>query len=329
MDGDAVGEAVAEYERLSERLGRIMSFAQLHYSGNVADPARGRFYQSMQERVTDISTHTLFFTLELNRLSDDVLAEKLRSPKLAHYQPWLRDLRVFRDHQLSDDLERLLHEKEVTGRASWTRLFDETLADLRFPIDGKSLTVTETLNLMSDKDRDKRRKAGQALGAVLGDNLRTFALVTNVLAKDKEIEDKWRRYPHPASARNLSNQVEDEVVDALVQAVKGAYDQLAHRYYALKAGWLGVDVLDYWDRNAPLPEDADRRFAWSEARDVVLNAYASFSPPSRTSAGVSSTAPGSTLRPGRARRRGRSPIPPSLRPIPICCSTTWARRATS
>ena len=278
MDGDAVGEAVAEYERLSERLGRIMSFAQLHYSGNVADPARGRFYQSMQERVTDISTHTLFFTLELNRLSDDVLAEKLRSPKLAHYQPWLRDLRVFRDHQLSDDLERLLHEKEVTGRASWTRLFDETLADLRFPIDGKSLTVTETLNLMSDKDRDKRRKAGQALGAVLGDNLRTFALVTNVLAKDKEIEDKWRRYPHPASARNLSNQVEDEVVDALVQAVKGAYDQLAHRYYALKAGWLGVDVLDYWDRNAPLPEDADRRFAWSEARDVVLNAYASFSP---------------------------------------------------
>jgi len=196
-DGDVIGDAVIEYERMSEVLGRVMSYAQLHYSGNVADPARGRFYQSMQERVTAISTDTLFFTLELNRLEDDVLEGKLASPKLARYRPWLRDLRVFRKHQLSDDLERLLHEKDVTGRASWVRLFDETMAELRFPLDGKELTATEVLHLMSDKNPDTRRRAGQALGAVLGSNIRTFSLITNVLAKDKEIEDQWRGYPHP------------------------------------------------------------------------------------------------------------------------------------
>lgn len=278
LSGDALGEAVAEYERLSEILGRIMSFAGLHYSGNVSDPARGRFYQAMQERVTAITLHTLFFTLELNRLDDDVLATKLKSARLAHYQPWLRDLRVFRPHQLSDEIERLLHEKEVAGRSAWTRLFDETIAELRFPIDGQELTSTEALHLLSDKDGETRKKAAKALGAVFGRNIRVFTHITNTLAKEKEIEDKWRSYPHPWSARNLSNQVEDEVVDALVHAVKGAYDRMAHRYYKMKAKWFGVDALPYWDRNAPLPDDVDRVFTWDQARDTVLDAYGRFSP---------------------------------------------------
>ena len=276
--GDALGDAVAEYEQMTESLFRLLSYAQLLYSANVSDPERGRFNQGMQERVTNISTQTLFFTLELNRLDDVNLAEKLKSSKLARYEPWLRDLRGFRDHQLADDMEQLLHEREVAGRSAWVRLFDETMAELRFPVNDKSLTSAEVLNLMSDKNPVTRKAAAQAIGEVLGANTRLFSLITNTLIKEKEIDDKWRHYARPTSFRNLSNQVEDEVVDALVAAVKSAYGQLAHRYYALKAKWFGVTQLDYWDRNAPLPDDDDRLVTWSEAQDIVLSAYQAFSP---------------------------------------------------
>ncbi len=278
LPGDAFGAAIAEYERISETLSRAISYAQLWYSADVADPERGRFYQAVQERVTAISTYTLFFHLEINRLDDGVLEEKLASPAAAHYRPWLRDVRVFRPHQLSDELERFIHEKSVAGRSAWNRLFDETMARLRFPVEGRSLTSAEVLHLMSEKDGAKRKAAAKSLGAVLGDNLPLFALITNTLAKDKEIEDGWRRYAKPWSYRNLSNQVEDEVVDALADAVRGCYGVLSHRYYRLKAKWFGVERLDYWDRNAPLPEDVDRLYTWEEARDAVLGAYHRFSP---------------------------------------------------
>ncbi|CAA7622281.1 Peptidase M3B, oligoendopeptidase F [Magnetospirillum sp. LM-5] len=278
LSGAEFGAAIALYERLGEVIYRALSYAQLLYSGDQTDPERARFYQGIQERVTDISTHTLFFTLEINRLDDAVLAAKLADPAAGHYAPWLRDVRVFRDHQLSDECEKLLHEKSVAGRAAWNRLFDETMARLRFPIGGQSLTSAEALHLMSDRDPAKRREAAKGLGAVLGENAPLFALITNTLAKDKEIEDKWRRYARPQSSRNLSNQVEDEVVDALVAAVSSCYEQLSHRYYRLKAKWFGVDRLDYWDRNAPLPDDDDTTFTWGQARDTVLTAYQAFSP---------------------------------------------------
>lgn len=278
MDGDTLGDAIAEYERMGEVMYRAASYAQLLYAGNQTDPERGRFFQGIQERVTEISSHTLFFTLELNRLDDDVLAAKLSSPKAKHYGPWLRDVRMYRPHQLSDEVEQLLHDQSVTGHAAWSRLFDETMARLRFPLGDKSLTSAEALHLMSDRDPATRKAAAQTLGKVLGDNAPLFALITNTLAKSKEIEDKWRKYPRPQSFRNLSNQVEDEVVDALAAAVKGCYSQLSHRYYALKAKWFGVDKLDYWDRNAPLPTDSDRTYTWEQARDTVLGAYGSFSP---------------------------------------------------
>lgn len=278
LSGDDFGAAIAEYERMTEVLYRVLSFAQLRYSQDVTDGERGRFYQGMQERVTGITTQTLFFTLELNRLDDDVLAAKLKSPKAAKYQPWLRDLRAFRDHQLSDEIEQLLHEKEVAGRSAWTRLFDETMAHLRFPLDGRELTSAEVLHLLSDKDGAVRKAAAKSLGDVLGQNVRTFALITNTLIKEKEIDDKWRKYARPTSFRNLSNQVEDEVVDALAAAVQGAYGQLAHRYYTLKAKWFGVDKLDYWDRNAPLPDADDALIPWADAQRIVLDAYGAFSP---------------------------------------------------
>jgi oligoendopeptidase F len=278
LEGAELGRAIARYEAISETVYRIMSFAQLLYSGDVSDPERGRFYQGMQERVTEITTHTLFFTLEINRLDDAALAKMMEAPEAAHYGSWLRDIRVFRPHQLSDELEKMLHELHVVGTAAWNRLFDETMARLRFPLDGKELTSAEALNLLSDTDGAKRKAAAKCLGKVLGDNAPLFALITNTLAKEKEIDDKWRHYARPQSFRNLSNQVEDHVVDALVAAVKGCFEPMSHRYYALKAKWFGVDRLDYWDRNAPLPGDDDRKYSWDQARDTVLGAYGAFSP---------------------------------------------------
>jgi oligoendopeptidase F len=277
LDGRAFGAAIAAYEAMQEITGRIMSYAQLVYSGNVADPEVGKFYQTMRERVTTISTDLIFFTLEINELDDAALDAKLSAPETAKYAPWLRDVRLFRPHQLSEDMERLLHEKYVAGPAAWNRLFDETMAALRFSVDGKTLTTEETLHLLSDHDGAVRQKAAKALGTVLRQNARVFCLVTNTLAKDKEIDDKWRHYPRPQSARNLGNQVEDEVVDALVSAVKAAYPRLSHAYYQMKAGWFGKDKLDYWDRNAPLPESEDKIIKWDEAQRIVLGAYGAFS----------------------------------------------------
>ena len=278
LSGEEFGAAIAAYERLDETLGRVMSYAELAYSGDQSDPELAKFYQTMQERVNEISTQVLFFTLEINRIDDAVLAEKLKVASLARYAPWLRDVRVRRPHDLPDEIERLLHEKRVAGRNAWTRLFDETMAGLRFPIDGKELTSAEALHLLSDKDRKVRKNAAKSIGGVLGKNLRLFSLITNTLAKDKAIEDQWRKYPRPISERNVSNLVEDEVVDALISAVRQAYPKLSHRYYALKAKWFGVPQLDYWDRNAPLPDSDEKIIPWPKARDLVLDAYARFSP---------------------------------------------------
>ncbi len=270
--------AIAEYEAIEEGLGRISSYAQLLYVTDMTDAAASRFFQNTRERLNDISADLLFFTLELNRVEDGDLERLLADAGVDRYAAWIRNVRLFRDYQLADDLERLLHDKEVAARGAWVRLFDETSAALRFSIDGKQLTSQEALNLLSHKDESVRREAAEELGRVFGDNIRLFALITNTLAKDKEIEDRWRGYPAPTSARHLSNQVEPEVIDALISAVREAYPRLSHRYYRLKAGWLGKDKLNHWDRNAPLPDDDDRSIPWDCARSTVLDAYRVFSP---------------------------------------------------
>jgi oligoendopeptidase F len=278
LSGAELGEAVATYERLQEIAGRIMSYAELTRAGNVADPEIARFFQTMHERINAISTELLFFTLELNRIDDAELDAKAADPALARYRPWLRDVRAFRPHQLSDDLEKLLHEKSVAGRAAWVRLFDETIAELRFPFRGRELTEPEAMHLLSDREGAVRKEAALSIGEVLGRQGRLFSLITNTLAKDKEIEDRWRRFPRPISSRNLSNFVEDDVVDALISAVRASYPNLSHRYYRLKARWFGVEELPFWDRNAPLPDDNDRSVSWPEAEKTVLSAYRAFSP---------------------------------------------------
>jgi oligoendopeptidase F len=277
IDGAGLGDAIAEYEAIEEILGRVMSYASLMHAGAMDDPQVGRFFQTMHEAVTDISAHVLFFTLELNRLDDAVLAAKMAAPGAAHYASWVRDQRAMRPYQMSDEIEKLLHDKSVAGRAAWTRLFDQTIDGLRFPLDGKEMTSSEVLHLMSSPDPGVRQGAANALSEVLGANLRCFSLITNTLIKDKEIEDRWRGFARPISSRNLANQVEDAVVDALIDAVGNAYPRLSHRYYAIKARWFGVDVLNHWDRNAPLPDDDDRVVPWDTAVDTVLGAYGAFS----------------------------------------------------
>jgi oligoendopeptidase F len=278
LSGGALAAAIGEYQAIEEVLGRVMSFAQLLFSSDGTNAVYGQFYQSMSERVTEISAKLLFFTLELNKLDDALLDAKLEDAALARWRPWLRDLRVFRPHQLDDGIEKLLHDKEVTGRAAWNRLFDETVAGLRVNIGDDSVTVSDALNRLSSPDRAAREAAAHGIAATFSENIRLFALVTNTLAKDKEIMDGWRKYPRPESSRNRANMVEDEVVDALVAAVTANYGRLSHRYYSMKAKWLGLEKLQHWDRNAPLPGDDDSEVSWSAATDRVLAAYRAFSP---------------------------------------------------
>jgi oligoendopeptidase F len=281
LGGDDLAGAIAEYEAIERTLGRVMSFAGLLYYQNTADPDRAKFLGDTQGKVTVITQPLVFFALELNRITDDFLQAGLaESADLRRYQPWLDRLRAMRPHQLSDELEKFLHDQSVVGATAWNRLFDETMADLKFDVAGEDepLGLEATLNLFSDPARERRRAAGEALAVELSRNLRLFTLITNTLTKEKAIEDNWRKLPTPEYGRHLGNDVEPEVVDALRKAVQAAYPRLSHRYYAMKARWLGLEQLEYWDRNAPLPETDDRLVPWLEAKATVLDAYGGFSP---------------------------------------------------
>ncbi|HEY9215797.1 MAG TPA: M3 family oligoendopeptidase [Ancylobacter sp.] len=282
LDGnDAGGQmavALERYEGVEDLLGRVYSYAGLVYSGDTTDPARAKFYGDVQETLTEATTHLLFFTLELNRLDDAKMEAALNVPAFGKYRPWIEDVRAEKRYQLDDRIEQLFHEKGVTSRGAWNRLFDETIAGLRFEVEGESLALEQTLNFLADSDEAKRRTGAEALSKVFSENLRLFTLITNTLAKDKDISDRWRGFEDIADSRHLANRVEREVVDALVSSVHAAYPRLAHRYYRLKAKWFGKDKLEYWDRNAPLPRVETRAIGWDEAKDTVLGAYSTFSP---------------------------------------------------
>jgi oligoendopeptidase F len=276
--GQSLAAAVKRYEALDDLMGRLISYAGLVHAGDTTDPVRSKFYGDVQERITAASLHLLFFTLELNRIDDAVLEAAMGDPALGHYRPWIEDVRKEKPYQLEDRVEQLFHEKSVTAYSAWNRLFDETIARLRFRVEGKELAIEPTLNLLQDSSEKKRRAAAEALAKTFTANVRLFTLITNTLAKDKEISDRWRGFADVADARHLSNRVEREVVDALVAAVRAAYPRISHRYYALKARWFGKKTLAYWDRNAPLPKVAQRTIAWPAAQQTVLSAYGAFSP---------------------------------------------------
>ena len=276
--GETMAAAVKAYEALQDLTGRVMSYASLLYASDTSNPAIAKFYGDAQERVTALAGDLLFFELELNRLDDSKLNTAMTAPSLGHYRPWLEDIRKEKPHQLADDLERLFLDKSVSAAAAWNRLFDETMAALRFDFEGESLTLEPLLAKLMDPDAKIRETAANALAATLGDNLRLFALITNTLAKDKEISDRWRKFKDVADSRHLANRVEPEVVEALVEAVTEGYPRLSHRYYALKARWFGKAELDHWDRNAPLPNSPRLVYKWEAAREMVLSAYGGFSP---------------------------------------------------
>ncbi|MDA1284927.1 MAG: M3 family oligoendopeptidase [Proteobacteria bacterium] len=280
-DLDAAGmlTCIQRYERIQSIAGRIMSFAGLRYYQNTIDPDRAKFMADMQGAITDMSTPLVFFSLEMNRLEDAQLDGLLgANPALARYRPVLDRMRAMKPHQLSDELEKFLHDQSVVGATAWNRLFDETTAAMTFAVDGEDLNLESTLNLLTDPDRAVREKGARAVAKGFADDLPLFARITNTLAKEKEIEDRWRHLPTPQAGRHLANHVEPEVVEALRNAVVAAYPRLSHRYYALKAKWLGLEKLQVWDRNAPLPQSDNRIVDWATARKTVLEAYGAFDP---------------------------------------------------
>ncbi|MFD1797655.1 M3 family oligoendopeptidase [Paracoccus aurantiacus] len=279
LDAPAMLEAIRRYEAIDTLAGRIMSYAGLRYYQNTMDPARAKQMSDLQAQITDMTTPLVFFSLEFNRIPDDTYQAVFTAPDgPARYRPVFDRMRAMRPYQLSDELEKFLHDNSVVGAAAWNRLFDETMAGLEFDVDGETMQLEAVLTLLTDHDRAKREAAARALAEVFQKNVKLFARVHNTLAKEKAVEDKWRKMPSPQHGRHLSNHVEPEVVEALRNAVTAAYPRISHRYYALKARWLGLDKLQVWDRNAPLPTETPKTVGWDEAKATVLDAYAGFSP---------------------------------------------------
>ena len=281
LDAKGMLQCIHDYEAIDITAGRLMSYAGLRYYQSTTDSERAKFMADAQDRVTVATTPLVFFTLEMNRIADDRMEALLSGNEaLNRYRPVIERMRAMRPHQLSDELEKFLHDQSTVGAAAWNRLFDETMASLSFEVEGEDdpLPLEATLNLLTDPARAKREAAAHALAGVFEKNIRLFTRVHNTLAKEKEISDRWRKMPTPQHGRHLSNHVEPEVVEALRDAVVANYPRLSHRYYALKAKWLGLDHLEVWDRNAPLPIESPRTIGWDTARSMVMDAYADFDP---------------------------------------------------
>jgi len=311
-----LADAVKRYEAIDDLAGRLGSYAGLVHAGDSLDPTISKFYGDVSERLTNASVRLLFFSLELNRVDDAVIEHAMQTQELGHYRPWIEDQRKEKPYQLEDRIEQLFHEKSQSGHAAWNRLFDQTISALRFKVSGKEIAIEPTLGLLQDRDGKKRKAAAEAMAKTFKANERTFALITNTLAKDKEISDRWRGFEDVADSRHLSNRVEREVVEALVAAVRAAYPKLSHRYYRLKAAWFKKKKLPHWDRNAPLPFAATGTIAWRDAKSMVLSAYRGFSP---EMAGIAERfftdrwidAP---VRPGKAPGAFSHPTTPSAHP---------------
>ena len=281
FDAGAMLACVVAYEKIDIVAGRLMSYAGLRYYQNTMDSDRAKFIADAQDKITTFTTPLVFFSLEFNRLDDSALDALLASnADLARYKPVFDRMRAMRPHQLSDELEKFLHDESVVGASAWNKLFDETMAGLMFSVAGEEeeLNLEATLNLLTDTDRAKREAAARALAAEFAKNIKLFARIHNTLAKEKEIHDRWRKMPSPQHGRHLSNHVEPEVVEALRNAVVAAYPKLSHRYYRLKAKWLGLERLQVWDRNAPLALETPKLVDWDEATRTVLDAYGAFDP---------------------------------------------------
>ncbi|MDG1879545.1 MAG: M3 family oligoendopeptidase [Paracoccaceae bacterium] len=272
-------KCILRYEKIQNISGRIMSFAGLKYYQSTTDPKRAKFLADMQDKITVSSSKLVFFSLEINNIDNKKINSLLKGDvQLSRFKPIFDSLRKMKNHQLSTELEAFLHDQSVVGTSAWNRLFDETIAGLKFTINNEELNIESTLNLLSDNDRKTRELGAKEVARVLGKNINIFSRITNTLAKEKEIEDRWRKMPSPQFGRHLSNDVEPEVVEALRNAVVSAYPETSHRYYKLKAKWMGLKKMEIWDRNAPLPNQDNQIVNWADAQKTVLDAYRDFSP---------------------------------------------------
>ena len=269
-------KAIIELEKIDIKMDKIMSYAHLLVAEDGNNEKNKIFYQKMQEKITSIASSLVFFSIQINQISDHNLNKLFSNRSLGVYKNWILNLRKFKPYQLDIKTEKLLQEKSITSRSAWVRLFDDTIASLKFPFKGKELSSAEIFNYLSDKKELNRKNSAKVVSKVLKSNIRVFATITNTLAKDKSINDNWRGLPNPVSSRNLSNVVEDEVVNALSDAVIENYSRVSHRYYKLKAKWLKKKYLMYWDRNAPIPFQSQSTFSWKEAKNIVINAYNDF-----------------------------------------------------
>lgn len=277
--GDALAAAIVDFEAIEDRAGRIASYAGLLFASSSTVPEHARFYGDVQSALTEINSDLLFFGLELNALEESEIDDLAKtSAGFARYLPWVRDLRLHRAHDLTNELEQLIQDKSLTGRAAWVRLFDETMARMRFEIEGEDLSLEQVLDRLSDADRARRREAVEALADRFQQDLPLFTHITNTLSKELDVDRKWRGYDDVATARHIANRVEAPVVDALALSVQKAYPKLSHRYYALKAKWMGFERLETWDRNAPLPDEETDLIPWDRAKEIVLGAYRDFAP---------------------------------------------------
>ena len=272
-------KCILRYEKIQNISGRIMSFAGLKYYQSTTDPKRAKFLADMQDKITVSSSKLVFFSLEINNIDNKKINSLLKGDvQLSRFKPIFDSLRKMKNHQLSTELEAFLHDQSVVGTSAWNRLFDETIAGLKFTINNEELNIESTLNLLSDNDRKTRELGAKEVARVLGKNINIFSRITNTLAKEKEIEDRWRKMPSPQFGRHLSNDVEPDVVEALRNAVVSAYPETSHRYYKLKAKWMGLKKMEIWDRNAPLPNQDNQIVNWADAQKTVLDAYRDFSP---------------------------------------------------
>ena len=269
-------KAIIELEDIDTKIDKIMSYAHLLVAEDGNNEKNKIFYQQMHEQITNIASSIVFFSLELNEVSEPNLKKIYADKKLETYKNWITNIRKFKPYQLDVKTEKLLQEKNITSRSAWVRLFDDTIASLKFPFKGKNLSSAEIFNFLSDKKESNRKKSAEVVSGVLKNNISLFACITNNLAKDKSINDKWRGLPNPVSSRNLSNVVEDQVVEALTETIKENYPKIAHRYYKIKSKWFKKKSLMYWDRNAPLPFQSHSVYSWKDAKQIVTDAYSNF-----------------------------------------------------
>ena len=276
LDSAELATAMRQLETIHDLAGRAASYASLRFATDTADPKRGALLQLVQERGTQIETKLLFFELEWAALDDERTDELLQADELAFAAHYLRSQRRYRPHLLSEPEEKILAEKAISSQAAWGRLFGELTAALTVPLDGEEVKLDVALSRLQSPEREVRRVTAEAVSAALEPGLRTRSFIYNTLVHDKAVEDRLRGYPHWLASRNLSNEASDESVLALIEAVRNRYD-IPQRWYALKARLLGLPKLADYDRSAPVIAE-DVAFGFGEARELVLDTYASFSP---------------------------------------------------